>query len=219
MPLRVSSLFYYRAWSRQTEDDWGALWFVKVLKGEPVNSSGWCTVAGQRHRISGDNADEVWTWFVDGLVDWAHRTIAADRRLLLVPIPSKTCVVGQPHALPSCLRVCRAAAARLRHDAAVGDLLRWKRPLERASQGGPRNAATFVDELVCPNPTLARVRALRRHVVLVDDVMTSGSHMRAAAAKLQQLGANVHSGFVAARTSNDDHDDIYQTTTERLEDL
>lgn len=115
---------------------------------------------------------------------------------------------------PKTLRLARAVCERAGGDIRVVDCLRWKKDLGSASkEGGPRDPETLYKNL-------APIEGLRKEsrVVLVDDVMTSGGHLRACAAKLRQAGATVVIALCGSRTTYSQDKNAFTTFEGDLED-
>jgi predicted amidophosphoribosyltransferase len=63
------------------------------------------------------------------------------------------------------------------------DALRWKKPVESATTGGPRHAHILAQHLY-----VTRSLDKAAQYVLIDNVTTSGGHLKACAAILRQAG-------------------------------
>jgi len=96
-------------------------------------------------------------------------------------------------------RLARAVAQELNDTSVVVDCLRWKRNLGSASEeGGPRDPKILYDNVTVLKDLLKDVDKSRA-VLLTDDVITSGGHLRASAARLRGLGLPVGAASAAAR--------------------
>jgi predicted amidophosphoribosyltransferase len=147
---------------------------------------------------------------------------AAPGPLLLVPVP------GRPGAARArghepLLDVCRRAA-RLLPQARVVPLLRSRGGVvDQAGLSADERAANLAGSMWCPTATLRRHAGLTGHVVLCDDVLTTGSTVREAQRALAAAGVDVagiatvaatprrtsvkHSELSGARLSRDRHVD------------
>jgi predicted amidophosphoribosyltransferase len=97
--------------------------------------------------------------------------------------------------------MARAIKARMNGAPAVGRWLRFAEPMLQSHAGGTRNKATLEDAMRC-SPAATECR-----VVLVDDVKTTGGHLRACASVLRKAGATVETVVVAASTVWEQHPD------------
>jgi len=114
----------------------------------------------------------------------------------LVPIPDAACSLSADRP-PRTIRLADALASELGPDAFVDDLLRWVRPMLPTHFGeDSRDPQVLYGRLRLRDP-LRPVRHQR--FVLVDDVIASGAHLRAAAAFLRDCGATVVCAVCAAR--------------------
>jgi hypothetical protein len=100
-----------------------------------------------------------------------------------------------------------------RPDVAVADVLRWAEP--RASAHG--YATARYPEQLYPNLRLVRLLPTHERVVLVDDVLTTGGHMRAVAAFLTDAGAEVIGGVCGECSDDGEIADAFAPRLERLE--
>jgi hypothetical protein len=97
----------------------------------------------------------------------------------------------------------------------VADVLRWKRALPPAHQGGVRDPKTLLE-----NMTLVTELPQRAVPVLVDDVLTKGGHLLAAVEKL--AGTSIgrpRLALVGGRTVLDPPKDPFAPVVEHLDEL
>jgi predicted amidophosphoribosyltransferase len=184
MPLAVTTFCAYRTrrngpW---TDRDHAASKFIKALKEQPV--SGWAYVpVGKEHvRLDAANALSVPHIFARQAaygMEWDEL-----RALMLVPIPDSGCTVEATYP-PKTIKMTAALLRCIEWvDAIVADRLRC---------GEAMTPAHIALESRDPRDLYRRLR-LRgrlpadRHVVLIDDVIAGGSHLRAAAAFLESQG-------------------------------
>jgi hypothetical protein len=126
----------------------------------------------------------------------------------LVPIPHSACTQG---VAASRTRVLADAIVERTRAAMVVDALRWIEPMVPAHRGGPREPSLLYPKLRLP----AAWTPLDRAYVLIDDVATSGGHVRACAARLKARGANIPLAICGARAEQYFSGDPYE---ERVED-
>ena len=115
------------------------------------------------------------------------------RPLQLVPLPNSNCTLSQSKP-PSTLLLAEAIRRTARIPTEVSDCLRWARPQIPSHHGGTRDCARLFRDLV-----LVR-RPSGQRVVLIDDVVTTGAHLAAAAAVLQKEGCECREAVCVART-------------------
>ena len=117
---------------------------------------------------------------------------------MLVPIPNSSCTVRATDP-PRTIKMALALLRRIGSvDAIVADLLRWSEAMTPAHVGvGTRDPEDLFRRLRLRGPVPPD-----RRVVLIDDVMASGGHVRAAAAFLESEGATIVSAICAARADD-----------------
>jgi hypothetical protein len=198
MPLTVCScLTYWPAFGPKTPDRWTALHFVNAIKGTPIGGYAQLPLSsGDTVTISRDTAAAAPVWFAQlGVNALPWRDCAPCG---LVPIPDAACdlsAASPPHTLV----LAEALASQIGPDAVAVDLLRWVRSLAKAhAADGTRDPQVLFGRLRLKDRTWP---IARQRLVLVDDVVASGGHLRAAAAFLTDCGAVVTHAICAARAS------------------
>lgn len=98
---------------------------------------------------------------------------------------------------PRTARLADAIAKKIGAGVSVHDVLRWNVNLGPArSGGGPRDPQILYDNIVSLRSSISWGPT----VVLVDDVLTAGGHLKACAAFLRTYGATVDLAVCAGRT-------------------
>jgi hypothetical protein len=197
MPLTVYSCVSYSPafGGSRTKDDWTALNFVHAIKGTPLGGFAVLQMSnGETVRIDQHSADEAPLWF-------ARLAVAALpwRSVLpcgLVPIPDAACSPGADRR-PRTHRLAEALASALGPEAAAVDLFRWRRPMLPAHAVEDSRDPQVLYGRLRPHDRWRPIRNQR--LVLVDDVIVSGAHLRAAAAFLRDCGATLLCAICAAR--------------------
>lgn len=186
--------------------------FIQAIKGSQLNGWAWIPVGRVSKRLSNQNLPSAVEWFAEFAVAYlARQKIKAP--FSLVPIPNSACV--SLSARPSAGKLARAIRDRLGEKAGVLDCLRWKRNLGSASkEGGPREPKVLHDNLVVLGKPRKGTTAC-----LIDDVMTSGGHLRACAARLRAQGVEVALAVCVGRTVYDQERDAFDIMEETLEDF
>lgn len=118
-----------------------------------------------------------------------------DVPLLLVPVPSRP-GAGRKRGYQPTSALVRAAAARLRGEpgrrrsVVVAPLLVSRGAADQAGLDAPGRAANVRHSMRCPSSALARVarRWSPAHVVVCDDVLTTGATAREAQRALEAVG-------------------------------
>ena len=122
--------------------------------------------------------------------------------LVLVPVPSRATTVRQRGHDPT-LAMTRAAARTLGPEVRVARLLRL-RPgvVDQAGLDAAGRAANLAGSMTVPAAAVRRLvrRCPRAHVVVCDDVLTTGATLREAQRALEAAGVRVHAAAVVAAT-------------------
>jgi hypothetical protein len=203
MPTKVFSCCTYSTLTdhERTEIEWAALQFVRAIKRKPLH--GYVHVplpGGARGYLDQATAVAVSTWF--GQIVAAGVTWDRVDQLALIPVPDAACALraGPPSKTLSLAQGLRGALPEGK--AFVLDVLRWDEPMPSAHvAGGTRD----------PQELYSRLRLTCRslppdlpQVVLIDDVLASGGHLRAAASFLIDCGARVLAACCAGKALNTD---------------
>jgi hypothetical protein len=217
MPIRLISFYTYRSkglgdW---TDPEVGVLRFVRAIKHEPLANApdkpdlGYVLVNGlePKRELRQDNANDAFDWFGEMAVHWIRRELGT-LGVALVPVPDSGCIQG---IVASRTRALADAIVKRANVAVVADVLRWSEKMVPAHRGGPREPLLLCPKLRVPTTW----SALPRQHVLVDDVATSGGHLRACAAVLKTRGVSVPLAVCGAQAEQYFAGDPYK---ERIQD-
>lgn len=179
---------------RRTEPYWDAYFYVWAVKVGAFRRSFFAHKPHGNVKINKDNFHLVREWFGDFIVH-TLRTEKADEDVLIVPIPSKDGVVGADGYRT--LTMVQEALRGKQYEGSIADALRWSEALQPAHEGGGRSRK-FLHERYQVD-----VAVKGRNVVLVDDILSTGSAMLAARDALLDHDANVLGGIVCGKTIYD----------------
>jgi predicted amidophosphoribosyltransferase len=134
-------------------------------------------------------------------------------QVILVPVPNSSCTVSVANSRTAAL--AQAIADRSARVHSVEDIVRWDQRMPSAhAEDGPRDPTELY-----PHLRLRRIPTRRHDYVLIDDVLTSGGHLRALAAYLQSRGANVVLAVCALRADSIPQGDPFSRREDELEDF
>ncbi len=115
--------------------------------------------------------------------------------VVIIPIPSSDQVSRGPCSPASrTFWLANAIVTRSKRLAVVSDVLSWNREQKPSHRGGSRDAGTLCQQLLLSLPVPEGT------VVLVDDVLTTGGHLLAAASRLAAVGIHCQQAICFARS-------------------
>jgi hypothetical protein len=203
MPVRTVSLYTYRTkGSGWTAAQLGVLRFVRALKKEPdLGGRQDIRVNGAVRSLGDENRRDAFEWFGEMAIRVLQDELTTTC-VVLVPIPDCQSTLD----IIACRTVDLAHAIVQKSDAIVQDVLRWDQPMPSARSGlGPRGPLPLYPHLRSRYP----LGGVPRPYVLIDDVTTSGGHIRACAAFLGAQGADVRLAICGAKSDPDPPDDPF----------
>lgn len=200
---------------KMRDRDYTSLSIAKSVKGRDpggVNKS--IRLGGKVFNFgpgSPDGAVDLWT-------AWAARTITGamdppDGQLAIIPVPNSHATVGSSDDFRT-WELARRIAEQFGDNVTALDELRWTEVMPKASEGGPRQAYELYPKLHCELKADATIDR-----ILIDDVMTSGGHLQASAARIQNAGASVEAALVCGRTKHIQVSNPFAMPVEELVDF
>ncbi len=175
---------YQESGAQWRNTDYDAFKLVQALKGKPIK--GYVTLKGRRFTTA--NPAPAFTIFGD----WGASVLAkigGTGYLAPVPSASATTLEGDPKGAS-----LAAAVANLAPSYVALDTFCWQEAMPKSSQGGSRHQQTLFNNLK------VRSGLEPQNFVLIDDVVSTGSHLLACARALRHFGHTVEHAIVAAQT-------------------
>ena len=228
MALKVVSLCGYLCnisipWRKGAGGDHDAHDWIQALKGKHFKGYAQVPVCGRLHRLTDENASDAIQWFGEVATAYlAEEKIT--RPLVIIPVPNSSSLIDST-AKPRTRKLANAIAEHLVNSSGIVlDCLRFRQNQGSASsQGGPREAARIYKNLVVLRDEVAEFLedvedGEEYHVLLVDDVTTSGGHLRACAARLKRAGIEVDLVICGGKTVYDQSKGAFDIREEELEE-
>jgi predicted amidophosphoribosyltransferase len=194
----------------RNQQSWDVIHFIRALKREVLNNTASIPMrTGARTRYL-DRSNQVDAF--DIFAEMAAPT-RMDRKptAVLVPVPGSKDISEEDVRKGSTFQIARALGERL--NTAVEPCLWWRQAMPSAhKEGGPRHPRILV-----PNLVLGKVPS--GSVVLIDDVLTSGGHLRAADCLIRRAGLRVLFAICAAKTADVEEDDMFKRGLHEIEEF
>jgi predicted amidophosphoribosyltransferase len=228
MALKVASLCGYLCnvsipWRKGARGDHDAHDWIQALKGKHFNGYAQVPVCGRLHRLADENASDAIQWFGEMAVAYLT-TKNITGPFAIIPVPNSSSLVDSS-AKPRTRKLAKAVVEHLPDNGGVVlDCLRFKQNQGSASsEGGPREAEKIYKNLVVLREEIAEFfenveDGEDYYVLLVDDVTTSGGHLRACAARLKKAGLEVDSVICGGKTVYDQVKAAFDIREEELDE-
>ena len=214
MPLRVETMVQYLTASvpNMRPRDYSSLMVVKAVKGRPVGGiPTTLTYLGKSYAFGSSKPGPA----VDLWVAWAANQLQAFQpsgQFVIVPVPNSSAVHGTSPDFPTA-RLAELVANAVGSRSKVATELWWDEVMVPAHKNGPRFAHHVFPHLVAEESEQEGPR------ILLDDVITSGGHLRACAAKLREIGNDPQHAICCGRTEHEQLDDPFDVPLEELSDF
>lgn len=190
-------------------EDYKARVIVKSIKNEHFKGYADFKVGGRKVRIDYDNSDELVS-IVGKALGKKISELDTPAKFHIVPIPNSDMFVGAKGPF-RVHELAKRVTAKAPTGATCVPALRWREPKESAHAGGGTRDIEKLEAL------LVLEERPDGPVILLDDVLTTGSHMAAATRFLRKNGITVLSGVVVARATDDQHDKILEWCVEDVD--
>jgi hypothetical protein len=211
MPLNVVCKAQYltRDVPEMRRADYNATHLVKAVKGLALSPKAytWVLIGGRNVRISEANKDPAIDWFVE----WAapHVNAFGPDAKVIVPVPSSKTTLGSDATFRTAI-IAQKLAAACPNTTSFPELRFEEEQLNCREEGGPREAAVLYPLLRCkPLPS--------GHIVLLDDVLTGGGHLTAAAWIIEDQGRTVAKAICCGRSLEAKLDDPFTVPPESID--
>lgn len=214
MPLRVHCLMQYLTAhvDEMRSDDYTAQSVVKAVKGkDPGGRRAELTYRGKNYAFGPSDPNGAIRLWIDWAVEQLREIAPSKSAFVLVPVPNKSAIAGSHFDFPT-LGLCRRLSEAFGEKAKVAAELKWDQQLKPAREGGPR----FADQLF-PHLRL-EISNERGPRILIDDVLTSGGHLKACAAKLREIDLDPIGAICCGRTFKHQIDKPFRVPVEVLPD-
>jgi hypothetical protein len=200
----------------RTPEQWAAVHFVRALKQQVLRGYSYVPLpGGGRAYLDPETASEATAWFgqmAARQINWDQ--VASPGLVALVPIPDASCSLSSQAPSRTTALASALVAGLPAGKAILRDVLRWATPMPSAhDQGGTREPQELYSAF---RLTMRRLPEDGLRYVLVDDVLASGAHIRAAAAFLTDCGADVGCAICAAQAVYDASCEPFAIRTESL---
>jgi len=195
MPLTVLSMAQYltRDVADMRKVDYDATLLVKAVKGLPLNpnSYSWVSIDGRQVKITEATKDQAMDWFAKWAADYINSL--GKHRKVIVPVPSSKTTRKSPPTFRTAEIAQKIVARSI--NPRLFPSLRFKKEMPNSrEEGGTREAHELYPEMVLLE------QLPDGELILLDDVLTGGGHLRAAAWKLEDSGGQIETAICCGRS-------------------
>lgn len=179
---------------KRPEPYWDAYFYVWAVKVGKFRKKFFAHKPNGKVKITEENFELVRKWFGD-FIGHTIRTEKLPPDVLLVPIPSKDGIVGENEY--RALNMLKEALHGKDFEENIADIVRWREKIQPAHAGGDRSRQFLLDRFVLADDLKGK------NVILIDDILSTGSSMLAARDACEANGATVICGIVCGKTIYD----------------
>jgi hypothetical protein len=190
MDVEVVSFVAYVTRPPWSPPDRHAIAFIRAAKGQPASRD--------NSRLDAVVNEHALDWF-GKMAAVVLKMKRVDPPIILIPMPNSDCYIGCEEG-PRTIPLANAIINHLRN-ATVIDAMRWRACQTPAHEGGARDPETLYRALVLLLPIPEKGT-----VIIVDDVLTTGAHALAAAAKVSTERNPCRLAICLGRTVWQQHD-------------
>ena len=211
--MKLHSLCHYRSKSDDWTDDWknadyAARNVVKAVKQSSFNGHSVIKSDNRNFHISDTAAGRAAALEACALTLAKRIEEAGYEHAAVIPVPASDHV--NPDAIFTGLRLAQAIES-INSNLSCRPALYFNEVLVKAALGGTRNYMEIKHHLRWNGPGIGSLK-----IVLLDDVCTTGGHLRAAKHFLSDRGHEVEDAFVIARTAWKRPDKMFKVPVEQL---
>ena len=206
--IALHSRCFYPVYGGFQASDYPPSKFIKAIKGQPVN--GYANIPlldGTKRKLTAQNPLLALAVFGQ----WAAAKIAE----LGVPAPTLVPIPSSDHTDPcddfTAKKMCEAINHYAGGQYEIAACLTQRTAVLGSSKGGSRKFTDIRDNLHCHLNMAGKV------AILIDDVATSGNHIKACATILRNDGATVDHAICAGRTAWDRPAEMWQVPVENID--
>jgi hypothetical protein len=199
--MSLSNVSYCRYLTKGpwSQDKHNAYNIVRAIKGDSFNGYADLKIGSVWKRLTSESPQIAFEWFAENVK--SQTKFAKETTYYLCPIPDSQCTSGCGRP-PKTIALAQALVSRL-PQLVIWDSLRFSKVMPKSSLTNMRNEEVIFQALRCPSPIPDG------HIILLDDVCTSGSHAKASARRLGQAGADSVSAMSVARTTQNSADALF----------
>lgn len=206
--IELHSRCYYPIYDGFKSSDYPPQKFIKAIKGQPINGYAHIPLRnGKTIKLEQSNAEAAVRIFGQ----WAAARLGelGLGEVTLMPIPSSSHT--DPSADFTAKRMCEAINEFARPNFPIAPSLTQITAVTGSSKGGSRKFTDIRDNLHCHGGVAGQ------RLILIDDVATSGNHLKACATILRDAGATVDHAICAGRTIWERPADMWDVPVENVD--